>query len=62
MSKNLFRSKMLGSFTVKRYKATKKEPPALFQYHLNNQVQRFQLFESDNLHVNRYDSQHLAKS
>ena len=30
--------------------------------HLNNQVQRFQLFESDNLHVNRCDSQHLAKS
>ena len=53
---------MLGSLRVKRYKVTKKEPVALFQYHLNNQVQRFQLFESDNLHVNRCDSQHLAKS
>ena len=32
---------MLGSLRVKRYKVTKKEPVALFQYHLNNQVQRF---------------------
>ena len=49
-------------FEIEEIKSNKKEPPALFQYHLNNQVQRFQLFESDNLHVNRCDSQHLAKS